>query len=82
MILIMSSFLTRLFSLSLFFFLVNSFFQGSFFLFIYFKFYFDCTGFLLLCVGFLSSCGERGLLFTAVHSLLIVAVSLVAEDGL
>ena len=33
-------------------------------------------------MGFLSSCGEVGLLFSAVHSLLIVAVCLVAEDGL
>ena len=34
------------------------------------------------CVGAFSSCSERGLLVTAVHSLLIVVISLVAERGL
>ena len=29
-----------------------------------------------------SSCGERGLLFVAVHGLLIVVASLVADHGL
>ena len=32
--------------------------------------------------GFVSSCGERGLLFIVVHGLLIVVASLVAEHGL
>ena len=34
------------------------------------------------CVQALSSCGERGPLFIAVHGLLIVVASLVAERGL
>ena len=34
------------------------------------------------CVWAFSSCGERGLLFIAVHGLLIVVASLVAEHGL
>ena len=32
--------------------------------------------------GLFSSCGERGLLFIAVHGLLIAVASLVAEHGL
>ena len=34
------------------------------------------------CVQAFSSCSERGLLFVAVHGLLIVVASLVAEHGL
>ena len=34
------------------------------------------------CVQVFSSCGERGLLFIAVHGLLIAVASLVAEHGL
>ena len=34
------------------------------------------------CTQAFSSCGERGLLFIAVHGLLIVVTSLVAEHGL
>ena len=34
------------------------------------------------CVRAFSSCGERGLLFVAVHRLLIAVASLVAEHGL
>ena len=34
------------------------------------------------CVWAFSSCGEWGLLFDAVHGLLIVVASLVAEHGL
>ena len=34
------------------------------------------------CVQAFSSCGERGLLFVAVHGLLIAVASLVAEHGL
>ena len=49
-------------------------------LFIYFIF--GCVGSLLLHTGFLSSCGERGLLFVVVHGLLIAVASLVAEHGL
>ena len=58
--------------------------RGTFFfffnLFIY-LFIFGCVGSSLLCVGF-SSCGERGLLFIAVHRLLVAVASLVAEHGL
>ena len=56
-----------------FFFLIN--------VFIYLLFILGCIGSLLLHVAF-SSCGERGLLFVAVHGILIVVVSLVAELGL
>ena len=37
---------------------------------------------LRCCAWAFSSCGERGLLFVAVHELLIVVASLVAEHGL
>ena len=37
---------------------------------------------LCCCVRALSSCGERGLLFVAVHGLLIAVASLAAEHGL
>ena len=37
---------------------------------------------LRCCVRAFSSCGERGLLFVAVHWLLIAVASLVAEHGL
>ena len=37
---------------------------------------------LCCCAGAFSSCGERGLLFLAVHVLLITVASLVAEHGL
>ena len=37
---------------------------------------------LRCCVRAFSSCGERGLLFVAVHVLLIAVASLVAEHGL
>ena len=37
---------------------------------------------LRCCTQAFSSCGERGLLFVAVHSLLIAVASLVAEHGL
>ena len=36
---------------------------------------------LLCCVRAFSSCGERGLLFVAVHRLLIAVASLVVEHG-
>ena len=36
---------------------------------------------LRCCMRAFSSCGERGLLFMAVHGLLIVVASLVAEQG-
>ena len=37
---------------------------------------------LRFCVRAFSSCSERGLLFAAVHGLLIVVASLVVEHGL
>ena len=37
--------------------------------------FFGCIGFSLLHAGFLSSCGERGLLFVAVLGLLIAVAS-------
>ena len=37
---------------------------------------------LCCCTWAFSSCGEWGLLFVAVHGLLTVAASLVAEHGL
>ena len=37
---------------------------------------------LRCCVRAFSSCGERGLLFVAVHGLLIAVASLVAGHGL
>ena len=44
-------------------------------------FIFGCIGSLLLRVAF-SSCSKRGLLFVAVHGLLIAVASLVAEHRL
>ena len=58
-------------------------FSFLFFLHIYFIIlFFGCVGFLLLRAGLFSGCGEWGLLFIAVHGLLIVVASLVAEHGL
>ena len=37
---------------------------------------------LCCCVWAFSSCSQQGLLFVAVHGLLIVVASLVAEHGL
>ena len=37
---------------------------------------------LCCCVRAFSSCGEQGLLFVAVHRVLIAVASLVAEHGL
>ena len=49
----------------------------------HFFFFFVCVGLCLrCCVWAFSSCGERELLFVAVHGLLIVVASLVAEHGL
>ena len=60
-------------SLLLFFFLINLFIC---------LFLFLAVLVLRCCVRAFSSCGERGLLFVAVHGLLIVVASLVAEQGL
>ena len=51
------------------------------FLKIYFYLFLSALG-LCCCAQAFSSCGERGLLFVAVHKLLIVVVSLVAEHRL
>ena len=50
----------------------------AFYLFIYFLAALD----LRCCVRAFSSCGERGLLFAAVHGLLVAVASLVAEHRL
>ena len=51
------------------------------FLFFYFFLFLAELG-LCCCTRAFSSCGERGLLFVAVHRLLIAVASLVAEHGL
>ena len=54
-----------------------------FFLFkIYFIYLFLAVLGLRCCAWAFSSCSERGLLFVAVHRLLIAVASLVAEHGL
>ena len=54
-----------------------------FFFYIYIKIYlFLALLGLLCCARAFSSCGERGLLFIAVHGLLIAVASLAAEHGL
>ena len=60
-----------------------SFFSLIFFLnyFILFYLFLAALG-LLCCVQAISSCGERGLLFIAVHGLPVAVASLVAEHGL
>ena len=56
--------------------------------FLNFIYLFVCLGVFLAVLGLrcctraFSSCGEQGLLFAAVHGLLIVLASLVAEHGL
>ena len=55
-----------------------TFFLKIFILFIYFL---AALGLCCYARAF-SSCGERGLLFAAVHGLLIAVASLVAEHGL
>ena len=52
------------------------------FLKIIYLFILGCIGSSLLRARAFSSCGERGLLFIAVHGLLIAVASLVAEHGL
>ena len=56
-----------------------------FYKFIYFILFIYCFWlrwvFIAAC-GLFSGCGERGLLFAAVHGLLIVVAPLVAEHGL
>ena len=59
---------------------------GGFFVFfnkfIYFIYLFLAVLGLRCCARAFSSCGERGLLFVAVHGLLIAVASLVVEHGL
>ena len=55
--------------------------------FIYYKFIYFINLYLAVlglchCVRAFSSCGEQGLLFIAVHRLLVAVASLVAEHGL
>ena len=57
-------------------------FIGNTFLFFKNEFIFGCIGSSLLCVGFLFSCGEQGLLFIAVRGPLIVVASLILEHRL
>ena len=59
---------------------VNVFFLNKFIYFIY-LFFLAVLG-LRCCARAVSSCGERGLLFVAVHGLLIAVAPLVAEHGL
>ena len=49
---------------------------------IYVFIYFLAVSGLCCCVLAFSSCGEQGLLFVAVHGLLIAVASLIAEHGL
>ena len=51
-------------------------------MYLFYLFIFGCIGSSLLQAGFLSSCGERGLLFFAVRRLLIAVASLVVEHRL
>ena len=65
-------------------FIIVSFFLNNFFShkFIYFIYLFLAALGLRCCAQAFSSCSERGLLFVAVHGLLIAVASLVAEHGL
>ena len=56
-------------------------FLGHLVVFLFFVFFLAALG-LHCCAWVLSSCGERGLLFIAVHGLLIAVTSLVVEHGL
>ena len=58
----------------------SNFFFITLFFFIY-LFILAALG-LRCCTQAFSSCGERGLLFVAVHGLLVAVASLVAEHGL
>ena len=65
-------------SASIFFFLKEIFF----FWYLLFIYLFMAVLGLCCCVQAFSGCGERGLLFIAVHGLLIAVASLVVEHGL
>ena len=69
--------------------LLSTYCVPKYFIFIILKFYlvsFICLFLVALglhcCVRAFSSCGQRGLLFIAVHRLLIAMSSLVVEHGL
>ena len=68
------------FSVEILFFSLNFFFFLPFFL-SFFSFFLSALG-LCCCTQAFSSCREQGLLFVAVHGLLIEVASLVAEHGL
>ena len=53
-----------------------------FFIKLFYLFTFGCIGYSLLRAGAFSSCGEPGLLFVAVHGLLVAVASSAAEHGL
>ena len=55
--------------------------MGVSFYFYFFIYLFLAALGLRCCVRAFSSCGEQGLLFFAVHGLLIAVASLVAEHG-
>ena len=57
------------------------FFKINLFIYLFICVFLAALG-LRCCVRAFSSCGEQGLLFVAVHRLLIVVASLVAEHGL
>ena len=59
-----------------------SYFLLLFIYFIYFIYLFLAALGLRCCARAFSSCGERGLLFVAVHGLLLAVAFLVAEHGL
>ena len=56
-------------------------YSGRFFFFFLIYLFLAALG-LRCCAWAFSSCGEQGLLFVAVHRLLIAMASLVAEPGL
>ena len=61
----------------------SHYFKAFFFKLIYFiLFLFLALLGLCCCMRAFSSCGERGILFTAVHRLLVAVASLAAEHGL
>ena len=65
-----------------FFFLIYIYiFLTDYFIYLFIYLFMAVLG-LSFCARALSSCGERGLLFVAVHRLLIAVASLVAEQGL
>ena len=60
----------------------DSFFLFFFFICLFYLYLFLAALGLCCCARAFSSCSERELLFIAVHGLLVVVASLVAEQGL